>query len=52
VFGEPPTPYRQIADELGMTVGGIGPTRMRCLDKLRESPAVAALMDASPTGGR
>ncbi|GAB3438957.1 RNA polymerase sigma factor [Actinophytocola sediminis] len=52
VFGEPPTPYRQIADELGMTVGGIGPTRMRCLDKVRESPAVAALMDASPTGGR
>lgn len=52
VFGEPPMPYRQIAEELGMTVGGIGPTRMRCLDKVRESPAVAALMDASPTGGR
>jgi RNA polymerase sigma factor (sigma-70 family) len=52
IFGEPPMPYRQIADELGMTVGGIGPTRMRCLDKVRESPAVAALMDASPTGGR
>lgn len=52
IFGDPPMPYRQIADELGMTVGGIGPTRMRCLDKVRESPAVAALMNASPTGGR
>lgn len=52
VFGEPPTPYSEIADRMGMTVGGIGPTRMRCLDKLRQSPAVAALMDASPTGGR
>jgi len=52
VFGEPPTPYSEIAGTLGMTVGGIGPTRMRCLGKLRESPAVAALMDTSPTGGR
>jgi RNA polymerase sigma factor (sigma-70 family) len=52
VFGDPPTPYREISEKLGMSVGGIGPTRMRCLEKLRESPAVAALMDASPTGGR
>jgi RNA polymerase sigma factor (sigma-70 family) len=52
VFGEPPMPYREIASKLGMSVGGIGPTRMRCLEKVRESPTVAALMDASPTGGR
>jgi len=52
VFGEPPTSYSQIAGTLGMRVGAIGPTRMRCLDKLRESPTVAALRDTSTTGGR
>jgi RNA polymerase sigma factor (sigma-70 family) len=28
-------PYEQIAQDLGMPVGSIGPTRARCLDKLR-----------------
>ncbi len=28
--------YRSISDALGMSVGSIGPTRMRCLDKLRD----------------
>jgi hypothetical protein len=32
---------------LGIPVGSIGPTRRRCLDKLRRHPAIAALM-----GGR
>ncbi len=27
--------YRHISDDLGMPVGSIGPTRRRCLDKLR-----------------
>ena len=28
--------YKAIAEALGMSVGSIGPTRMRCLDKLRD----------------
>lgn len=34
-FSGPPRPYHQIAAELAMPVGSIGPTRARCLDKLR-----------------
>jgi RNA polymerase sigma factor (sigma-70 family) len=33
--------YAQISSRLGMPVGSIGPTRSRCLDKLRACPAVA-----------
>ena len=29
--------YQRIADHLGMPIGSIGPTRRRCLDKLRAS---------------
>jgi RNA polymerase sigma factor (sigma-70 family) len=44
---DPPLHYTQIGAEMGMQVGGIGPTRARCLEKLRRSPALAALIDAS-----
>jgi RNA polymerase sigma factor (sigma-70 family) len=43
---DPPMPYAQISARLGIPVGSIGPTRRRCLDKMRRHPAVAAL-----TGG-
>jgi DNA-directed RNA polymerase specialized sigma24 family protein len=33
--------YSAIATELGMPVGSIGPTRGRCLDKLRRELAQA-----------
>jgi len=39
---DPPVPYREIEQLLDMTHGSIGPTRRRCLDKLRETPAVVA----------
>jgi RNA polymerase sigma factor (sigma-70 family) len=42
----PRVPYAQISAELGIPVGSIGPTRRRCLAKLRRHPAVAALIDA------
>jgi RNA polymerase sigma factor (sigma-70 family) len=29
------TPYEEVARQMGMSVGSIGPTRARCLDKLR-----------------
>ena len=43
---DPPVPYAKISAELGIPVGSIGPTRRRCLEKLRRDPAVAALIDA------
>jgi RNA polymerase sigma factor (sigma-70 family) len=43
---DPPVPYAQISVELGIPVGSIGPSRRRCLDKLRRHPAVAAMIDA------
>ena len=43
---DPPVPYAQISATLGIPVGSIGPTRRRCLDRLRRHPAIAALIDA------
>ena len=43
---DPPLPYAQISSRLGIPVGSIGPSRSRCLDKVRHHPAVAALIDA------
>jgi RNA polymerase sigma factor (sigma-70 family) len=43
---DPPVPYAQISARLGIPVGSIGPTRRRCLDKLRRHPAIAALIEA------
>jgi RNA polymerase sigma factor (sigma-70 family) len=40
----PPMSYTEISTKLGMPVGAIGPTRARCLAKLRSCPAVAALI--------
>jgi RNA polymerase sigma factor (sigma-70 family) len=42
---DPPVPYAEIGARLGIPVGSIGPTRGRCLDKLRRHPAIAALID-------
>lgn len=41
----PPLSYADISARLGFPVGSIGPTRRRCLDKLRRHPAIAALID-------
>jgi RNA polymerase sigma factor (sigma-70 family) len=43
---DPPMPYAEISARLGIPVGSIGPTRGRCLDKLRRYPAIAALISA------
>jgi RNA polymerase sigma factor (sigma-70 family) len=43
---DPPVPYVEISARLGIPVGSIGPTRGRCLDKLRRYPAIAALRNA------
>ena len=43
---DPPLPYVEISARLGIPVGSIGPSRRRCLDKLRRDPAIAALISA------
>ena len=35
LMADPPVPYADISDELGLPVGSIGPTRGRCLARLR-----------------
>jgi RNA polymerase sigma factor (sigma-70 family) len=50
---DPVVPYSVISIRLGMPHGSVGPTRARCLDRLRHCPALAALIDAraDTTGG-
>jgi len=49
---DPPVPYAQISVALNVPVGSMGPRRHRCLDKLRNDPAIAALInnEAAPGG--
>ena len=36
LMSDPPVSYLKISDQLGLPVGSIGPTRGRCLERLRE----------------
>jgi RNA polymerase sigma factor (sigma-70 family) len=51
---DPPVPYAKISATLGIPIGSIGPSRRRYLHKLRQHPAVAALInaEAGATAGR
>jgi len=50
---DPPVSYGEISARLGIPVGGIGPTRARCLRKLRRCPVLDALLESHPeTAGR
>lgn len=51
LFSEERPPYRLIGTRLNMKVGSIGPTRERCLDELRRSPALVALAAAERQEG-
>ena len=35
LMADPPVPYVEISDRLGLPIGSIGPTRSRCLERLR-----------------
>ena len=35
LMADPPLSYAEISDQLGLPIGSIGPTRGRCLAKLR-----------------
>jgi RNA polymerase sigma factor (sigma-70 family) len=57
LVSDPPLSYAQISDTLSIPIGGIGPQRARCLNRLRRSPALAAFTDPGPAdwdrrGGR
>ncbi|RKS80450.1 RNA polymerase sigma factor (sigma-70 family) [Motilibacter peucedani] len=45
LIADPPLSYLQVAETLGMPVGSIGPTRRRCLERLRRQ-LVEAGVDA------
>jgi len=41
---DPPVSYAEIAVRLGIPIGSVGPTRARCMDRLRRHPAIIALI--------
>jgi RNA polymerase sigma factor (sigma-70 family) len=43
---DPAPSYAHISTRLGIPEGSIGPSRARCLDKLRRHPAIAALINS------
>jgi RNA polymerase sigma factor (sigma-70 family) len=50
LFADPPPAYSQVSDTMAMPVGAIGPTRQRCLDRLRRSPFLARLRSGDLRG--
>ena len=47
---DPPAPYDEISRQLHVPIGSIGPSRARCLTKLRQTPALALLAADGPDG--
>jgi RNA polymerase sigma factor (sigma-70 family) len=47
---EPPLPYAEISTRLGTPIGSIGPSRARCLARLRRAPALVVLRDTETEG--
>ena len=47
LVSDPPLPYVRIAEILDVPIGGLGPTRARCLEKLRRSEQLAAFLDGT-----
>jgi hypothetical protein len=44
LISDPPFTYADVSATLGMAVGSIGPVGARCLDRLRHSPHLAAVI--------
>ncbi len=49
LFRDPPSSYTEVSQRLDIRIGGIGPTRKRCLDTLRHSAPMAPFAE-SPEG--
>jgi RNA polymerase sigma factor (sigma-70 family) len=45
LMADPRPSYEEIAAALDIPIGSIGPTRQRCLDRLRASPELTAMRD-------
>jgi RNA polymerase sigma factor (sigma-70 family) len=52
LLSDPPLTYARISEILGIPPGSIGPTRGRCLARLRRSPHLRGLTDADFTPRR
>ncbi len=50
LMGDDDLPYKEIAEQLSMPIGSIGPTRGRCLDHLRQLLAEMQLAQAPAAG--
>jgi RNA polymerase sigma factor (sigma-70 family) len=48
LFSDPPPSYEEISASLDLPIGSIGPTRQRCLDRLRNHPEIARITASSP----
>ncbi|MFD5825245.1 RNA polymerase sigma factor [Lentzea sp. NPDC060358] len=48
---DPPPSYQVVSEELAMPVGSIGPTRIRCLEKLRKTAAVSTFLGSPAKRG-
>jgi RNA polymerase sigma factor (sigma-70 family) len=47
LFADPRPAYEEVSATLNMPIGSIGPTRARCLQRLRSLPATSALLERS-----
>jgi RNA polymerase sigma factor (sigma-70 family) len=47
---DPPISYREISRLLGIPIGSIGPTRARCLERLRATPPLRAFLTEERAG--
>ena len=52
LMADPPASYAEISDQLGLPVGSIGPTRSRCLARLRDLLHSSLAGDTCPRGNR
>ena len=55
LMADPPLPYAEISDRLGVPIGSIGPTRGRCLERLRlllEAVLAQSRYVGAPLNGR
>jgi RNA polymerase sigma factor (sigma-70 family) len=46
LISDPPVSYAEISATLSIKIGGIGPQRARCLDRLRRSSSLSAFIDS------
>ena len=44
LIGDPVPAYAEVSVRLGMAIGSIGPTRARCLERLRRSPHLVTVL--------